>query len=148
MARCEGRLLVLVPMLESYLDAKQGGDFIACDQQQLADEVGKGRLARQSVHIWIQVPLPKEHGCDLGDDERNDDLVEISAGHFGRRERDGTYGNEEEHNFENDKEEWEMYPAKPSHAGEEDDFDGDADEDEGEHHEDWLRVMLLLEFRH
>ena len=72
---CEGRLYALGPMFKSHLDAQQRGDFITCNQQQLAHKIGEGRLAGQSVHVWVQVPLPKECGCELGDDEGDGDLV-------------------------------------------------------------------------
>ena len=62
-------------MFKSHLDAQQRGDFITCNQQQLAHKIGEGRLAGQSVHVWVQVPLPKECGCELGDDEGDGDLV-------------------------------------------------------------------------
>ena len=61
---------------------------------------------------------------------------------------DNTYSHEEEHDFEDYEEEWEMYPAKSNHTAKEDDLDGYADKDEGKHDEAGFGVVLLWEIRH
>ena len=61
-------------VLESDLDAQQRGDFIARNQQRLTDKVGEGGLERQSVHVRVQFPLPKERGRELGNGQRDYDL--------------------------------------------------------------------------
>lgn len=70
--RLDKRLVVFV--LERNLDAKQQGDLIARDEQQLAGEVRQRGLARQCVHVRIELALPEEHGHKLRDQERNGDL--------------------------------------------------------------------------